>query len=201
MKRYLARTLIKMVCASLLVLALAGGWKVARAATAIARTPGSVERLWGGNDLDIKLAGIRVRRLDGVANTPGAPADSLDLGSLPFAVIFVFDPHCGPTNANMANWTDLVREAPPGAPLYSLSYRQRDLGPVLRYWDGMHARVQTLGTDTATLVRRLGVGGTPTTLLVRNGKIRHSWKGFLMPQARAQLLHELSPPGVVTRLP
>jgi len=195
MRRYLARTLIKMACASLLVLALAGGWEVARAATAIARTRGSVDRMWSGNDVNVPLAGIRVRRLD------GAPGDSLDLGSLPFAVIFVFDPHCGPTNANMANWTDLVREAPPGAPLYALSYRQRDLDPVLRYWDGMHARVQTLGTDTSTMVGRMKVGGTPTTLLVRNGTVRRSWKGFLVPRATAALLHELSPPGAVSRLP
>jgi hypothetical protein len=182
------KTLWRVAVLALAAVALAGAWRTAKAVAAIARTPRTLEKTWAGTPLRTPLAGVRVRRLG------AAPADSLELGSLERAVVFVFDTRCASSNSNMANWMDLVREAPPGAPLYALTYRQNGDAPLLAYWDGMHERVAVLGTDTATLVRRLGIPGTPTTLVVRDGVIRHKWPGPLQPAAKEALLRVLREP-------
>lgn len=185
------KILLRAACLAAAVLAAWGAARTLRLAVGVARTPGVLARAWDGAPAARSLAGVRVARLD------GAPGDSVDLGSLRAAVVMVYEPSCRVCAATMASWTDLARGAPDGAPLYALGFAKAKHADVWGYWDGMHGRVRVLGTDTATLMRRVGVRATPATLVVRNGVVVHEYRSLLQPHARQTLLRVLRRAGPV----
>jgi hypothetical protein len=149
--------------AAALLLCGAGLVRVTGAAREFAR---AIER--GGHhsttlEAPISLAGVLVQGAG-----PGQATAHVPLASLADGVVFVFDPECGPCNLNVSNWIDVVAASADGhVGLYALGVV--DLAEALDYWRPL-ASVTPLVTDVPTM-ERLGIGGTPATLVVRDGEL------------------------------
>lgn len=170
------------VALTFLALTLVGGVRAARAGTAMATLERRLAETVSGTEQDVPLAGIRASVLTG----PRAGA-ALDLGEVERGILLIFDPTCGPCSKNMANWTDLMLALQGGpAELYALTLRPgRGAAEYWRPWDQV---APVLVIDTAAMIEEIGVGATPTTLVVEDGRVVRRLDGMLQAPAIAELI-------------
>lgn len=106
------------------------------------------------------------------------------------ALVLVFDPTCRPGAANMWNWTELARDLPADARLVALTLE--GTAGAAEYWGALGRRVEVLTVDTATMRDKLRVGSTPSTLVVRDGRLLREYVGPLTRAARDEVTAELT---------
>lgn len=158
----------------LLALVLAGsGWNGVRAIHqfTMART-------------DAERSGTPKERDDAVRAKPGTPLAELSRAGR--AIVFVFSPGCAPSRANMANWTEIVRETRgSGVALFAVGPVSPDSAAA--FWGELARHVRVIGMPAQEIDAALGVRSTPATLLVENGRIRAEAAGPLRQAARRRL--------------
>lgn len=137
-----------------------------------------------GEVRDVPLAGVRARAADGSLRPIAGPDGR--------ALVLVYDPECGPCALNMWNWIDLARDLPPSARIVALTVEGME--EVDGYWAGMERRVERLVVDTATMRDVLRVPQTPTTLLVRGGRVVREYAGPLNAVARREVMAGMEGP-------
>lgn len=179
---------VRSLAAVALVATVVGAW---RSAKAMAELVGFGEPT---PQRGARVPEWRPRSIAGVhaypAGDPGT-RDAVDLARLGKGLVFVFDPACGPCNRNMWNWIDIAREARKRAvPIYALALVSTRR-PVT-YWRGLGRTVRVLLTDTVTMTRRLGLRGTPSTVLLDRAVMRRVYYGQLTEREKREILHWLS---------
>lgn len=155
---------------------LLGASSAGKAITRLVEPP---QPLTGASELGRSLHGIRVRA--------ESSAQELDLGALGRTIVLVFDPDCGPCNANMANWIDVlagVRDAGIGALALGLADTSRAMG---EYWEPFGGLVPVFLADSASIVEA-GFRATPTTALIFDGRVAREFVGILNTREQEDLL-------------
>lgn len=146
----------------------------ARLSIATIRIMSGPEPYSGSGSLGRHLADVRI--------LPTTAEDTvLDLGNLDRTLLLLFDPDCGPCNANMANWIDLLsqtRSARTG--VIALGLRATDPD---QYWEVFEGRIPVYTADS-TNITRAGFRATPTTMLILNGRVTHEFVGVLNERER-----------------
>ncbi len=165
------------LAAAVLAVAIAlSAWRTARAAAALASASSAGERTG---------TGVEVRRpLRVPGGESGAPFARMAAPGR--ALVFVYAPDCGPCNAGMWSWTELVGAAR-GGPVRLHAVAPGDAPGARGYWRGLARWVDVAVSDTTTVHRALGVGSTPATLLVEDGVARHELLGPLTPAGRRRV--------------
>jgi hypothetical protein len=130
---------------------------------------------------------VTVRALGGATARPLAGGGILDLGGLERAVVFVFDPACSPTRANMWNWVDVLGAAE-GRPVRALAVTLDGIPGGADYWGSLGGRIEVVSVDSATIRNRLRVDATPATLLVEDGAVRRVYAGPLNALAKREVV-------------
>lgn len=166
----------KLVVGALAAVIALSGWRLVRAAADFAVAPAEAEAETGiGTAVDrpIRVSadakGEAYRRMA----APGR------------AVVFVYSPECGPCNAGMGGWIDLVRHARGRVRLHAAA--PMDTPAARAYWGALERHVEVALSDSAALSAALGVRSTPATLLVEDGVVRHEFLGPLTMAARRRI--------------
>lgn len=128
-----------------------------------------------------------VRPLAGAVAQPLDGGESVDLGGLDRAVLFVFDPACLPTRGNVWNWVDLLG-AVEGRRVRAAAVTLDGIPRAAGFWRGLEGRVAVVAVDSATMRNRLRVEATPATLLVEGGAVRRVYAGPLNAPAKREIL-------------
>jgi hypothetical protein len=162
------------ITALLACVLLLSGWKTARAAAAWARAPHAGER-----------TGLATPRNAPVRAEGAAPLAAVARAER--AVVFVYLPDCQVCHANMANWIDLVAETR-GAEVKLYAVAAVDDPRALAYWSGLEGHVRVMAAAPRQVHGALGVGSTPATLLVQDGRVRGQILGALTPAGKAEVL-------------
>jgi hypothetical protein len=170
MRRHAPR-IITAVLASLLLLS---GWKTARAAALWARAPHAGERTGLATPRD---APVRA----------GSASPLAEVGKAKRAIVFVYLPDCQVCHANMANWIDLVGETR-GADVELYAVAAIDDPRALEFWSGLEGHVRVMVAAPREVHGALGVGSTPATVLVQDGRVRGQVLGALTPAGKAGVL-------------
>jgi hypothetical protein len=103
------------------------------------------------------------------------------------AIVFVYSPGCAVSRANMANWTELVRQTH-GGRVALFAVGPADADSAAAYWGALGRHVRVLSVPAKEIEAVLGVRVTPVTLAVAQGRIRAEATGPLRAAARAELL-------------
>lgn len=130
------------------------------------------------------------RPLKDATARPLAGGAALELGGLERAVLFVFDPACSPTRANMWNWVDVLGAAE-GKPVRILAVTLDGIPGGVEYWRHLRGPVETASVDSATMQNNLRVEATPATLLVEGGAVRRVYAGPLNVLAKQEVIEWL----------
>lgn len=115
-------------------------------------------------------------------------------GAYPLTLVLVFDPECGPCGLNMGNWIDLIQAE---AASRASSGRERqvaiigigvgDPDSVDAYWGvlGKHVPLAIRPRRDSSLFR--SVRGTPSTIVLRDGRRARLLTGVLRASERGEL--------------
>lgn len=164
----------RIITAVLTMLLLLSGWKTARAATVWIRAPHAGERTGRSTPRDAPVRAEATSPLAAVARAERA-------------IVFVYLPDCQVCHSNMANWIDIVGETR-GADVELYAVAAVDDPWALEYWRGLQRHVRVMAASPREVHGALGVGNTPATLLVQDGRVRGQILGALTPAAKAEVL-------------
>jgi hypothetical protein len=119
---------------------------------------------------------------------PVKPGSALaELAAAERAIVFVYSPGCAVSRANMANWTELVRQTR-GGRVTLFAVGPVDADSATAYWGALGRHVSVLPVPAQEIEAVLGVRATPVTLAVEKGRIRAEAPGPLRAAARGELL-------------
>ncbi|WP_420127424.1 peroxiredoxin family protein [Longimicrobium sp.] len=165
------------ITAVLVGVLLLSGWKTARAAATWARAPHAGER-----------TGLATPRDAPVRAPAGSPL--AEVARAQRAIVFVYLPDCQVCHANMANWIDLVGETRDAdVDLYAVAPAQpAHTAAAQDYWAGLDRHVRVITATPAGVHAAFGVGNTPATLLIQDGRVRGEILGALTPAGKAAVL-------------
>ena len=131
-------------------------------------------------------AGEIGRSVRGVIVVSAASDREVDLGTLDHTLLLVFDAECGACDANLANWINLLAETG-GDGVGVIALGMGDTVALREYWDSFNGRIPVFWTDSASM-SATGFRGTPTTALVREGRIAAEYVGVLNAREQEQLV-------------
>jgi hypothetical protein len=117
--------------------------------------------------------------------TPGSAL--AELARAERAIVFVYSPGCAVSRANMANWTELVRQTR-GDRVAFFAVGPADADSAAAYWGALRRHVRVLSVPAKEIEAVLGVRVTPVTLAVARGRLRAEAAGPLRAAARGELL-------------
>ncbi len=136
-------------------------------------------------------AGEIGRSLDGIAVRSVESERVIELGAVRHALLLVFDPDCGPCNANMANWIDLLAATrQTGVGVVALRLNRTSDNSDRPYWSAFEGRVPVFLSDSTSMVAA-GLRATPTTILIRHGRVAAEFVGILNRREMQQLTEEV----------
>lgn len=118
----------------------------------------------------------------------GSPSSALaPLSLIDHGVVFVLSPQCRVCSANMSNWGDLMIDLKKlGVPMVAVAPAHAD--GAAEYWAGFAADAPLLSAEAKEISAVLGVAATPTTVVLRGGRVRAVVSGTMSDATRAQLL-------------